>query len=230
MVHMGDADALVAGVTQHYPDTIRPALQVIKVRDGIHKVSALYTLVTRKGDMLFLADCAVNIDPSAEDLAEIALCAAEAARRFDVTPRVAMLSFSNFGSTNHPECEKVRRATAIVKERDPLLIVDGEVMADTAVVAGMIERDYPFSALKGGANVLIFPNLASANIAYKLLMRVGGAEALGPILMGLRQPAYVLPRGAEVEDIVNSAALAVVEAEGTEASIREHGHKLVVAD
>jgi malate dehydrogenase (oxaloacetate-decarboxylating)(NADP+) len=103
-------------------------------------------------------------------------------------------------------------------------------MADTAVVAGMIERDYPFSALKGGANVLIFPNLASANIAYKLLMRVGGAEALGPILMGLRQPAYVLPRGAEVEDIVNSAALAVVEAEGTEASIREHGHKLVVAD
>ncbi len=230
MVHMGDADALVAGVTQHYPDTIRPALQVIKVRDGIHKVSALYTLVTRKGDMLFLADCAVNIDPSAEDLAEIALCAAEAARRFDVTPRVAMLSFSNFGSTNHPECEKVRRATAIVKERDPLLIVDGEVMADTAVVPGMIERDYPFSALKGGANVLIFPNLASANIAYKLLMRVGGAEALGPILMGLRQPAYVLPRGAEVEDIVNSAALAVVEAEGTEESSREREHKMVVAD
>jgi malate dehydrogenase (oxaloacetate-decarboxylating)(NADP+) len=230
MVHMGDADALVAGVTQHYPDTIRPALQVIKVRDGIHKVSALYTLVTRKGDMLFLADCAVNIDPSAEDLAEIALCAAEAARRFDVTPKIAMLSFSNFGSTNHPECEKVRRATAIVKERDPLLIVDGEVMADTAVVPGMIERDYPFSALKGGANVLIFPNLASANIAYKLLMRVGGAEALGPILMGLRQPAYVLPRGAEVEDIVNSAALAVVEAEGTEESSREREHKMVVAD
>jgi malate dehydrogenase (oxaloacetate-decarboxylating)(NADP+) len=230
MVHMGNADALVAGVTQHYPDTIRPALQVIKVRDGIHKVSALYTLVTRKGDMLFLADCAVNIDPSAENLAEIALCAAEAARRFDVTPRIAMLSFSNFGSTDHPECEKVRRATAIVKQRDPLLIVDGEVMADTAVVPGMIERDYPFSVLKGGANVLIFPNLASANIAYKLLMRVGGAEALGPILMGLRQPAYVLPRGAEVEDIVNSAALAVVEAEETEASSREREHKLVVAD
>jgi malate dehydrogenase (oxaloacetate-decarboxylating)(NADP+) len=230
MVRMGDADALVAGVSQHYPDTIRPALQVIKVCDGIHKVSALYTLVTRKGDMIFLADCAVNIDPSAEDLAEIALCAAEAARRFDVAPRVAMLSFSNFGSTDHPECEKVRRATAIVKERDPLLMVDGEVMADTAVVPGMIERDYPFSALKGGANVLIFPNLASANIAYKLLMRVGGAEALGPILMGLRKPAYVLPRGAEVEDIVNSAALAVVEAEGAEEAPQERGRKMVVAD
>ena len=118
----------------------------------------------------------------------------------------------------------------MVKERNPLLIVDGEVMADTAVVPGMIERDYPFSALKGGANVLIFPNLASANIAYKLLMRVGGAEALGPILMGLRKPAYVLPRGAEVEDIVNSAALAVVEAEGTGESLREQGRKMVVAD
>ncbi len=213
MVHMGDADALVSGVTQHYPDTIRPALQIIKVREGVHKVSGLYALITQKGDMLFLADCSVNIEPNAEELAEIALCAADAARRFDVTPHVAMLSFSNFGSANHPLCEKVRRATELVKQSDPSLIIDGEMMADTAVVPAILERDYPFSTLKGGANVLIFPDLNSANIAYKLLMRVGGAEAIGPILMGLSKPAYVLPRGAEVEDIVNITALAVVDAE-----------------
>ncbi|MGA7380908.1 MAG: NADP-dependent malic enzyme [Terriglobales bacterium] len=232
MVHMGNADALVSGVTQHYPDTIRPALQIIKVREGVHKVSSLYALITKKGDMLFLADCSVNIEPNAEDLAEIAICAADAARRFDVTPRVAMLSFSNFGSTNHPLCEKVRRATELVKLRDPSLIVDGEVMADTALVPEILERDYPFSALKGGANVLIFPDLNSANIAYKLLMRVGGAEAIGPILMGLSKPAYVLPRGAEVEDIVNSAALAVVDANQSEQepSAREPRKTLVSAD
>jgi len=229
MVHMGDADALVSGVTQHYPDTIRPALQIIKVREGLHKVSGLYVLVTRKGDLLFLADCSVNIDPTAEELAEIALCAVDAARRFDVTPRVAMLSFSNFGSTNHPISEKVRRATEIVKHRDPSLIVDGEVMADTAVTPEILEREYPFSTLKGGANVLIFPDLNSANIAYKLLMRVGGAEAIGPILMGLSKPAYVLPRGAEVEDIVNSAALAVVDAEESHPKLIQESGKIYVS-
>ncbi len=230
MVHMGDADALVSGITQHYPDTIRPALQIIKVRDGVHKVSALYPLVTRRGDLFFLADCAVNIDPSAEEMAEIALCAAEAAMRFDVVPRVAMLSFSNFGSTNDPRCEKVRIATAIVKQRNPDLIVDGEIMADAAVSPDILKRDYPFTTLVDGANVLIFPDLASANIAYKLLVKVGGAEALGPILMGMSKPAYVLPRGAEVEDIVNSAALAVVEAEGAKETFRVHAKTMAVAD
>jgi malate dehydrogenase (oxaloacetate-decarboxylating)(NADP+) len=231
MVHMGDADALVSGVTQHYPDTIRPALQIIKVRDGVHKVSGLYVLITRKGDLLFLADCSVNVEPTAEDLAEIALCAAEAARRFDVTPRLAMLSFSNFGSTNHPLCQKMRRATELVKHRDPSLIIDGEMMADTAVMPEILERDYPFSGLKGAANVLIFPDLASANIAYKLLMRVGGAEAIGPILLGLSKPAYVLPRGAEVEEIVNITALAVVDAEESHPKvIQENGRMFVSAD
>ena len=231
MVRMGDADALVSGVTQHYPDTIRPALQIIKVRDGVHKVSGLYALITQKGDILFLADCSVNIEPNAEELAEIALCSADAARRFDVSPHVAMLSFSNFGSTNHPLCERVRRATELVKQRDPSLIIDGEMMADTAVVPAILERDYPFSTLKGGANVLIFPDLSSANIAYKLLMRVGGAEAIGPILMGLSKPAYVLPRGAEVEDIVNSTALAVVDAEESHSkAVQESGKVLVSAD
>jgi malate dehydrogenase (oxaloacetate-decarboxylating)(NADP+) len=232
MVHMGDADALVSGVTQHFPDTIRPALQVIKMRDNVHKVSGLYTLITSKGDLLFLADCSVNIDPTAEDLAEIALCAANAARRFEVEPRVAMLSFSNFGSTKHPFCDKVRKATEIVKQRDPSLIVDGEVMADAAVMPDVIERDYPFSTLKRGANVLIFPDLQSANIAYKLLMRVGGAEAIGPLLMGLSKPAYVVQRGSDAEDVVNIATIAVVEAQWLEANsqARKGERSLIHAD
>lgn len=213
MVRMGDADALVSGVAQHYPDTLRPALQVINVREDVHKVSGLYTLVTRKGDLLFLGDCSVNIEPTAEDLAEIALCAASAARRFDVEPRVAMLSFSNFGSTKHPLCEKVRRATRIVKQRDPSLMIDGELMADTALMPEVLKHDYPFSTLKSAANVLIFPDLNSANIAYKLLVQIGGAEAIGPILMGMSKPVYVLPRGAKVEDIVNITAIAVVDAQ-----------------
>ena len=214
MVRLGDADALVSGVAQHYPETIKPALQVVGVRDGIHRVSGLYVMLTRKGDLIFLADCSVNIDPSSEDLAEIAICAADAARQFDVEPRVAMLSFSNFGSTNHPLCEKVRRATELVKAREPGLMVDGEIMADTAVTPEILEKDYPFSTLKGAANVLIFPDLQSANTAYKLLMRLGGAEAIGPLLLGMSKPVYVLPRGADVEDIVNIASIAAVDAQG----------------
>ena len=213
MVHMGDADALVSGVNQHYPDTIRPALQIIKLQEGIHRVSGLYLITTRKGEMYFLADCAVNIEPNAEELAEIALCAADTARRFDVTPRVAMLSFSNFGSVQHAVVEKMRRAAQLVKERDPLLIIEGEVAADTAVTPEIVATEYPFSQLKEGANVLIFPDLNSANIAYKLLERLGGASAIGPILMGLNKPAYVLPRNVEVEGIVNIAAIAVVDAQ-----------------
>ncbi len=217
MVHMGDADALVSGVTQHYPDTIRPALQVLRVHDDFHKVSGLYVLVTREGKMLFLADCTVNIEPTAEDLAGIALCGAHVARRFEVEPRVAMLSFSNFGSTKHPLSEKVRRATELVKQRDPSLMIDGEMMADTAVMPEMLEHDYSFSTLKSPANVLIFPDLQSANIAYKLLMRIGGAEAIGPILMGMSKPVYVLPRDADVEDIVNITTIAVVDAQSGKA-------------
>jgi malate dehydrogenase (oxaloacetate-decarboxylating)(NADP+) len=213
MVEMGDADALVSGITQHYPDTIRPALQIIKVREDLHKVSGLYVMVTKRGDLLFLADTTVNIEPTAEDLAEIALCTAQEARRFNVTPRVAMLSFSNFGSTKHPLCEKVQRAVELVRQADPTLMVDGEMQADTAVEPEIIEETYPFSVLRGGANVLIFPNLEAGNIAYKLLMRIGAAEAIGPILMGMNKPVHVLQRGAEVDDIVNIAAVAVVDAQ-----------------
>jgi malate dehydrogenase (oxaloacetate-decarboxylating)(NADP+) len=232
MVHLGDADALVSGVTQHYPDTLRPALQVIKVRRDRHRVSGLYVLLTRKGDLLFLADCSVNIDPTAEELAEIALCAAEVARRFEVEPRVALLSFSNFGSTEHPLSQKVRRATQIVKERDPLLIVDGEMMPDTAVTPEVLEQEYPFSKLQGSANVLIFPELQSATIACKLLTHVGGAEPIGPILMGMSKPVYVLPRGADTDDIVNIATLAVVDAQESRVfePVEEPLRTLVAAD
>ncbi len=219
MVHMSDADALVSGVTQHFPDVIRPALQIVRMREGLHKVSGCYAMITRTGDLYFLADTSVNIEPTAEDLVEIALCTADTARRFDVEPRVALLSFSSFGSTKHPLCEKVRKAVDLLHKADPALIVDGEVMADVAVSAEAMELTHPFSALKGGANVLIFPDLNSANIAYKLLARLGGAETLGPILMGMSRAVHVLSRGAEVEEIVNVSAIAVVDAQEIEATI-----------
>ena len=212
MLHMGDADALVSGVTQHFPDTIRPALQIVRVREGLHKVSGCYAIITRKGDIYFLADTSVNIEPTAEDLVEIALCTAQTARRFDIEPKVALLSFSSFGSTQHPQCEKVRRAVELLHRADPTLMVEGELMADDAV-STELELQYPFSQLKGGANVLIFPDLNSANIAYKLLSKIGGGETLGPILMGMSKPVHLLSRGAEVEEIVNVTAIAVVDAQ-----------------
>jgi malate dehydrogenase (oxaloacetate-decarboxylating)(NADP+) len=158
-------------------------------------------------------------------LAEIAIMTADTARRFDVEPRIAMLSFSNFGSTRHPLADKVRRATEIVKRRRPGLMVDGEMQADTAVTPEIIAGTYPFSSLAGGANVLIFPNLESGNIAYKLLSRLGGAELIGPILMGLSKPAHVLQHGAEVSDIVNMAAIAVVDAQEQAAQLNSAAMK-----
>jgi malate dehydrogenase (oxaloacetate-decarboxylating)(NADP+) len=222
MVHLEDADALIGGLTQHYPDMIRPALQVINMREDLHKVSGLYMLITQRGDIFFLADTTVNIEPTAEELAEIAIETAAVARRFDVEPRVAMLSFSNFGSTRHPLAEKVRRAVELVRERAPELLVEGEMQADTAV-APEIAETYPFSALQGNANVLIFPNLEAGNVAYKLLSRIGGAEAIGPILVGLSRPVHVLQRGAEVKDIVNMAAIAVVDAQE---AVPPHGERV----
>jgi malate dehydrogenase (oxaloacetate-decarboxylating)(NADP+) len=213
MVRMGGADALVSGVTQNYPDTIRPALQVIGVREGIHKVSGVFLIITRKGDLYFLADATVNIEPTPEDLAEIALCAAQEARRFDTEPRVAMLSFSSFGSTKHPLCDKMRRAAELARYADPTLIIDGELQADIAVSAKKLEAAFPFSPLQGGANVLIFPDLEACNIACKLLMSVGGAQAVGPILMGMAKPVHLLQPGVEVEEIVNMTTIAVVDAQ-----------------
>ncbi|HUR68234.1 MAG TPA: NADP-dependent malic enzyme [Candidatus Thermoplasmatota archaeon] len=226
MVCKGEADALVSGIGTHYPDALRPALQIIGLAPGTQKAVGLY-MMTLKNKVFFLADATVNIDPTAEDLAEIAIQAAKVARQFDVTPRVAMLSFSNFGSTRHPFAEKVARATKLVKERAPGLVVDGELQADTAVVPELL-AEYPFSALTEPANVLIFPDLQSANIAYKLLQRLSDAEATGPILEGMAKPVHILQRGDDVRDVVNMTAIAVLEAqsdaERDEGSIRS-AHK-----
>ena len=217
MVAMGDADGLISGLTGEYPDTIRPALQILHTREGVKRVSGAYILIL-KDRLFFFADTTVNIDPDAETLAEIALLTAEFARRFDITPRVAMLSFSNFGSNPHPSARKVRRAVDLLHERAPQLIVDGEMQADTAVVESILSGTYPWSRLDAPANVLIFPELQSANSAYKLIWRLAGAEAIGPILLGMRQPVHVLQRGVEVTDIVNMAALCVVDAQEFEAA------------
>ena len=218
MVKMGDADGLVSGLTQHYSDTIRPALQIIGVRPDVNKVAGLYMLVW-KDRTLFLADATVNIEPTAEDLAEIAILSAKEVRRLGFEPRIAMLSFSNFGSSRHPLADKVRQATEIVKYRAPELIVDGEMQADTAVVPEILDEIYPFSELagKGGANILVFPNLEAGNVAYKLLDRLGNAETIGPILMGMRKPVHLLQIGDYNEmDVVNMTAIAVLDAQEAE--------------
>ena len=220
MVELGDADGLISGLTHEYADTIRPALQVLGLRRGVRRVSGAYILAF-KDRILFLADTTVNIEPTAEDLAESAILTAAFARRFDITPRVAMLSFSNFGSNPHPAARKVRRAVEIAAELEPGLAVDGEMQADTAILGKILEESYPWSRLREPANVLIFPELQSANIAYKLLWRLADAEAIGPILLGLEKPVHVLQRGVEVMDIVNMAAICGVDALEREASARE---------
>jgi malate dehydrogenase (oxaloacetate-decarboxylating)(NADP+) len=211
MVEEGDADAFVSGLNHNYPDIIRPALQIIGTAENVSRVAGMYIMIIRDR-VYFFADPTVNIDPSAEELAEIACLAADEARRFDIEPRIAMISFSNFGSTRHPESDKVAEAVQIVRRRRPDLLVEGEMMADTAVVPEIVDELYPFSQVRD-ANVLIFPNLSAANVAYKLLQRLGGAETIGPVLMGTAKPVHVLQRGDEVREIVNIAALAVVDAQ-----------------
>jgi malate dehydrogenase (oxaloacetate-decarboxylating)(NADP+) len=212
MVDGGDADGVISGLRAYYPATIKPALQILRTRPGVRHVSGAYLLMF-KGRMLVLADTTVNIDPTAEDLAETAVLTAQTARRFNLEPRVAMVSFSNFGSTQHPNAEKVQRAVEILKKTHPDLIVEGEMQADAAVVPEIARQDYPWSAIQGDANVLVFANLDAANAAYKLLWRVGGAEVIGPILQGMAKPVHVLQRGVDVNDIVNMAAIAVIDAQ-----------------
>jgi malate dehydrogenase (oxaloacetate-decarboxylating)(NADP+) len=212
MVELGDADGLISGLTRSYPETIRPALQIIDTRPGVSRVSGAYILVFQER-LLFLADTTVNIDPSPEELAEITTLTVELVRRFGIVPRVALLSFSNFGSNSHPAARKVRRAVELVAARDPQLEVDGEMQADTALVESLLHENYSWSRLTGPANVLIFPELQSANIAYKLLWRLAGAEAVGPILLGMGKPVHVMQAGVEVADIVNLAAFCVVDAQ-----------------
>jgi malate dehydrogenase (oxaloacetate-decarboxylating)(NADP+) len=212
MVERGDAHTLIGGANMSYPDSLRPALQTIDLMPGIEKVVGLYMLLI-KDRLYFFADTTVNIDPDSEILAETAEMTADFVRRLGIEPYVAMLSFSNFGSAPHPSSEKVRQAVRLIKERRPDIAVDGEMQADTAVVKGILESTYPFSDLKRPANVLIFPNLSAANASYKLLNRLGGAEAIGPVLLGLSKPVHLTQRGATMADITNLAAISVVDAE-----------------
>jgi malate dehydrogenase (oxaloacetate-decarboxylating)(NADP+) len=209
MVKMGDADAFVSGLTYDYPEVIRPALQIHHTYPGTNRAAGVYIMIVENRTYLF-TDATVNIDPSAEDLAEIACLSADFARQLGIEPRVALLSFSNFGSTPHPLSEKVHKAVEIIKSRCPDFAVDGEMQADTAVVPEIVEERYPFSQVRD-ANVLVFPSLEAANIAYKLLARLGNAQAIGPILLGMGAPVHVLQTGDEVRDIVNIASVAVMD-------------------
>ncbi len=210
MVRMGDADASVSGLTFDYPDVIRPALRIHHTQPGKRIAAGVYIMIVGKRTYLF-TDATVNIDPSAEDLADIAFLAADFARQLEIKPRVALLSFSNFGSTPHPLSEKVQLAVKIIRERGANFPVDGEMQADTAVVPELIDERYPFSQVRD-ANVLVFPSLEAANIAYKLMARLGNAQAIGPILLGVGAPIHVLQTGDDVRNIVNIAAVAVMDA------------------
>jgi len=210
MVKTGDADTFLSGLTYEYPQVIRPALQVFHTRPGFKHVSGVYIVIVHDKVYLF-TDATVNIDPSAEDLSDIASLAADFAKQLDLTPHVAMLSFSNFGSVPHPMSEKVKKATELIKARRPDLIVDGEVQADVAVSASLMDERFPFSAVRE-ANVLVFPDLQSANIAYKLLHHLGNAQVIGPVLLGMGAPVHVLQAGDDVNEIESIAAVAVMDA------------------
>ncbi|MDH5607110.1 MAG: NADP-dependent malic enzyme [Anaerolineae bacterium] len=210
MVKLGDADTFISGLTFEYPEVIRPALQIHHTSEGVRRAAGVYIMIVEDKVYLF-TDATVNIDPTAEDLSDIAILAADFAKKLGLEPRVALLSFSNFGGTPHKLSTKVSEAVKLVNEKRPDLVVDGEMQADTAVLPEIIEERYPFSKVKD-ANVLVFPSLESANIAYKLLDRLGNAQSIGPILLGMGAPVHVLQTGDEVRDIVNIAAVAVMDA------------------
>jgi malate dehydrogenase (oxaloacetate-decarboxylating)(NADP+) len=210
MVETGDADGLLNGVSQSYPETLRPAMQVIGAKPG-SRLAGIYMMIFKRR-VLWFADTTVNIQPNAEELADIAIQTAAVAKSYMVQePRVAMLSFSNFGSNNHPLSRKVTEATEIIKRRAPGLIVDGEMQADTALKPEISQESFPFNQVPGDANVLIFPDLQSGNIAYKLMSKMGSAEAIGPILVGMNKPVFVLQQNADVNEIVNMAAITAME-------------------
>lgn len=213
MVEMGDADAMISGLTRNYAEAIRPALQVIGTEDGVKKIAGMYLLLTKKGP-LFLADTTVNFNPTAEELADITLLVAKEVRNFNLVPRIAMLSYSNFGSNDSPEARLVAEATKLLKQKNPSLIVDGEMQAWVPFNKDVLKDNYPFSTLVDqDVNTLIFPNLAAGNVAYNLLKEVGGADAIGPILLGLKKPVHVLQLGSSVRSIINMANIAVVDAQ-----------------
>jgi len=213
MVETGEADAMISGLTRNYPDAIRPAIQIIGTEEGVKKIAGMYLMLTKRGP-LFLADTTVNFNPTADELADITLMVAKEVRHFSINPRIAMLSYSNFGTSDSPEARLVAEATKIVKQRNPSLIVDGEMQASLAFSNDILKENYPFSSLVGQeVNTLIFPNLAAGNIAYNLLKEVGDADAIGPILLGLKKPVHVLQLGSSVRSIYNMCLVAVIDAQ-----------------
>jgi malate dehydrogenase (oxaloacetate-decarboxylating)(NADP+) len=213
MVETGDADAMLSGLTKNYAEAIRPALQIIGTDEGVKKIAGMYLLLTKKGPV-FLADTTVNFNPTAEELADITMMVAKEVRNFNLVPRIAMLSYSNFGSSDSPEAKLVAEATRILKQRNPSLIVDGEIQTDFALNAEMLKSKFPFSKLANKkVNTLIFPNLDAANITYKMLKELDKVVSIGPIMMGLEKPVHIFQLGASVEEMVNMAAVAVVDAQ-----------------
>ncbi len=213
MVETGEADCMISGLSKNYPDTIRPAIQIIGTEDGVKKIAGMYLLFTKRGP-LFLADTTVNFNPTAEELAEITMLVAKEVRQFNIVPKIAMLSYSNFGSSNSPEANIVRQAREIVKQKNPSLICDGELQGILAFNKEILKENYPFTELVNGeVNVLIFPNLAAGNIAYNLLQEIGGADSIGPILLGLKKPVHVLQLGSSIRSIYNMVVIAVVDAQ-----------------
>lgn len=213
MVETGQADAVLSGLTRNYAEAIRPALQIIGTEEGVQKIAGMYLMITKKGP-LFLADTTVNFNPTAEELADIAMLVAKEVRNFNLVPRIAMLSFSNFGSSDAPEARLVAEATAILKAKQPNLIVDGEMQASLAFNKEILKDNYPFSHLVDqDVNVLIFPNLTAGNVAYNLLKEVGGDDAIGPVLLGMKKPVHVLQLGSSVRNIVNMSLIAVIDAQ-----------------
>jgi malate dehydrogenase (oxaloacetate-decarboxylating)(NADP+) len=214
MVETGDADAMISGLKRNYAEAIKPALQTIGTDEGVKKIAGMYLLSTQKGPV-FLADTTINFNPTAEELADITLLVAKEVKSFNIVPRIAMLSYSNFGSSNGTEARLVAKATRILKEKDPSLIVDGEMQGSLAFNKEILKENYPFSSLTDkDVNVLIFPNLTAGNIAYNLLKEIGGADAIGPILLGIKKPVHVLQLGSSVRNIINMANIAVVDAQG----------------
>jgi malate dehydrogenase (oxaloacetate-decarboxylating)(NADP+) len=218
MVDAGEADALISGLTRRYPDTVKPALEIIGMAPDAKRVAGMYMMLTKKGP-LFFADTTVNFNPTEEELIDITLLTAAAVKHFNIKPRIAMLSYSNFGSSASPEAMLVRNVVNRIKKDHPDMVIDGEMQAGVAFNKDLLRENYPFSDLvTESPNVLIFPNLAAGNIAYHLLQEVGGSEAVGPILLGLRKPVHVLQLGSSVRQIVNMVAIAVVDAQGKDSS------------
>src|SRR6187399_1121983 len=221
MVECGDADCMISGLAKNYPDTIRPALHTIGTEEGVKKIAGMYLMLTKKGP-LFLADTTVNFNPTAEELADITLMVAKEVRQFNITPRIAMLSYSNFGSSNSPEARLVAEARKLIKQKMPSLIVDGEMQASVAFNNELMKENYPFSELVDkNVNTLIFPNLASGNIAYNLLKELGTADAIGPILLGLKKPVHILQLGSSVRSILNMSVIAIVDAQKSKVPTEE---------